>query len=518
MKKKGVFIVTAVVLMILPCIGVSAAKGEYNTGVRLKYKAEIEMQKSGENNPKVLKLYTQAIEAYKECIEINGKYSYLGFTYRDLGQIFYTGPRTLRNYNEAIMYMNEAIEILSKQIQFMAFAPFCYNEIGNILYILGDFYSSYYYYQKAAELANITSAGLAFMNWLGLGTEQNLPKAMELYRTAASAGNDSCWSNIYALQYQINENKKGNYDNEGMMLFLDYLHVKGLDLVKDEWMPILTRSAELGYPPAQVDMWIIYRDDKQTGKGLPYLQKAVDANYIPAFFLLGHAYHMGLINKKPDYKEAQKWYEKAAVGGHPIAQNNLAALYYNNNISSLQGNGVMANYWWTVSAEQGYSDAASNKKLVENYRTSQEIALKNLESILNIMNASLKTYNSLNQSRVRSYVPPKSTQQAAQSNTSTASSSSSSTNNRVSTTSTSQPSSSEKEQKCGSCGGDGKCDFNFCNGSGKVDCGLCNGDGIETGIGFGKRTCTNCKGSGKKQCGVCRGSGKCQRCKGTGKV
>ena len=152
---------------------------------------------------------------------------------------------------------------------------------------------------------------------MGLGVEQDLSKAMEMYKKASLNGLE-LWTNIYALDYQINEYKKGNFDNDGMYLFLDYLHAISMGEPKDVCMSILKQSADLSCLPAQVDLWVYYRDNKEYDKGMPYLQKAVDANFIPAFFHMGYVYHAGL-NTKVNYQEAKKWYEKAAVEGFPIA-------------------------------------------------------------------------------------------------------------------------------------------------------------------------------------------------------
>ena len=59
-----------------------------------------------------------------------------------------------------------------------------------------------------------------------------------------------------------------------------------------------------------------------------------------------------------DYKEAVKWYTKAAEQGDELAQYNLALMYDN-------GKGVAQDYkeamkWYTKAAEQGHTDAQYN--------------------------------------------------------------------------------------------------------------------------------------------------------------
>jgi TPR repeat protein len=516
----------------------SSQKGDFKKATKLHNTAAEKMNKDGETNAEVLKLYTQAIDEYKKCITVTDKNT--GEAYNYLGRILYNGPRSLRNYNESLSYLYEASEIYNKEFEILkeyvqrknyldnkANIDFvnvsdrldlCYNEIGTVQYRLGDFSSSFANYQKAASKprGKSYSGDVGLMYWLGLGTKQDLIKAMNYYDIAAKSGRDY-WTNIYALSYHINEVKKGVYYSESMDLYLAHLHSRSMGEEKNVWMPLLTRSADLGCPPSQIDLWITYRDNNEPAKGKPYLQKALASNFVPAFFHMGFAYHAGIGDLKVDYREAQKWYEKAAVEGHPNAQNNMGALYYSNQIKADRGfsNQEMSYYWWNAAAEQGYSSAKYNLTLVERYQpplSKLEAALKILNSIQGVVQTSTNVYNSLNKSRIVSYVPPnRNSNQTAQNNTSTSSNSSS--NN------TRQTASSERETKiCPRCHGDGKCPYSSyngyaCSGKGYYDCTLCSGKGI-----WRNKVCTSCNGEKTVECGICHGSGKCQRCDGTGKI
>jgi hypothetical protein len=50
-----------------------------------------------------------------------------------------------------------------------------------------------------------------------------------------------------------------------------------------------------------------------------------------------------------------------------------------------------------------------------------------------------------------------------------------------------------------------------------MECNICRGEGF-TGYGKNKKVCSECKGSKVVTCPHCNGSGKCQRCKGEGKI
>jgi len=491
-----------VMVFTIPCVLSAQAgkKGNINTAKKYQNSAWDRFQKYGETDAEMLKLYNQAIEEYKKCIEANNKDA--GEAYHNLGIIAFSGPKPLKDYSEAVYNLSCAAEIYERDKKKNGeLLSICYNQIGTMLYRLGDYYASFDFFKKASALSVRLSGEEAQIYWLGLGVEQDLPKAMEIYKKAALAGRDM-WANIYALDYQINEYIKGNFGNDGMYLYMDYLNSVTMGEPKDTWMSILKQSADLDWPPAQVDYWIFCRDNKEFNKGMPYLQKAIDANYVPAYFHMGWIYHAGLNNTRINYWEAKKWYEKAAVEGFPIAQSNLGALYYNNNISSENfSNQVMASYWWNISAEQGFSIAIQNLPLIASYRppmSNLEASMKILKSVANIISTSVKTYNSVNKSKVQGYVPPSGN---AQSNTSSTSSSSSSSG-----------------KQCPSCGGTKKCFYSnsyglgICSG-GYLDCGICRGTGM-----YKNKVCTECNGAKKVKCGICHGTGKCSRCNGTGRI
>jgi len=522
MKKFNLLAALFALVMVfsIPCVlsAQDGKKGDFNKAKKYHDSAANRMEKYGENDAEVLKQYNLAIEEYKRCITVNNKNT--GEAYQYLGRILLTGSRSLRDYVDAALYLHEALEIYEKEKKQGIFIPLCYNEIGTAMYRLGDYYAAFDYWSKSSELSSQFAGDEAQIYWLGLGVEQNFSKAMEMYRKGALTGRD-LWMNIYSLDYQINEYKKGNFDNDGMYLFLDYLHAKSMGEPKDEWMSILKQSADLNWPPAQVDYWIFCRDNKEYGKGMPYLQKALDAKFTPAYFHMGYVYHAGL-GVKVNYWEAAKYYEKAAVEGYPLAQSNLGVLYFDNLISAEKGfsNKDLAAYWWNISADQGFPNAIQNKELLSNYRapmSSLEAAILISNSVASVINNSAKTYNSVNKSKMRGYVPPNAgTQGTAQSNSSTSQSSSSSSSSS-SRSSTVSKDNKVSESPCMHCTG-GKC--RNCSGDGTVKCGTCRGSGQSNSVGSksGKQKCYECDGKGTRKCGVCHGSGKCGYCNGRGKV
>jgi TPR repeat protein len=404
------------IIIVFICVmssPIERAKRLHNSGSK-------KMQELGENDEKVLELYTKAIKLYKKSIK-NKKKKEIEEAYANYARLLHSCPKSLRNYEESLQCLSKAVEIYEKQKN-TGLTAFCYNEIGTVHYKMEDYNSAFSNYQKSTELNEQYAADEATMCWLGLGVEQDLPKAMGRYRKAALAGRD-IWANIYALSYQINEYGKGNYDNKGMTLFMDHLHAKSLGEARDTWMSILTQSADSGWPPAQVDLWVHCRDNKEFDKGMPYLQKALAANFTPALFHMGYVYHAGLNNTEINYKKAQEYYEKAALDGFPIAQSNLGVLYYQKKIDAQPGNSSfdMAHYWFNISAGQGYPPAVTMaarlphssleaaKQILTGVKNtastvSNNVNIKGLRNVLNIIDFSTELYNTL-KSNIKPFKP-----------------------------------------------------------------------------------------------------------------
>ena len=73
-----------------------------------------------------------------------------------------------------------------------------------------------------------------------------------------------------------------------------------------------------------------------------------------------------------DYKEAVKWYRKAAVQGNASAQNNLGYMYeYGQGV--LQDN-VLAHMWYNIGSANGHELGGENRDKRANVMTAEQIA------------------------------------------------------------------------------------------------------------------------------------------------
>ena len=89
-----------------------------------------------------------------------------------------------------------------------------------------------------------------------------------------------------------------------------------------------------------------------------------------AQFDLGLMYNNG-IGVVQDYKEAVKWYTKAAEQGYTYAQTNLGFMYG-------MGQGLVQDYksahmWFNIAAANGYSDAVKGRDIVAKRMTASQI-------------------------------------------------------------------------------------------------------------------------------------------------
>lgn len=184
-------------------------------------------------------------------------------------------------------------------------------------------------------------------------------QALEWFEKAAEQDNPTAQYNIAAMhfiesRYHFSENSK-----EANELFQ----------IGISWCK---KAVKHDYPPAQNELARIYLlgshgVNQNLEKAMElYLKAAMPINewktlykngYVLAQHSLGTIYAEG-IEVKQNYKEALKWYRKAAAQGHAKSQFSLGLLYY-------RGNGVNRDLktsanWYQKAAEQGDAEAQTN--------------------------------------------------------------------------------------------------------------------------------------------------------------
>lgn len=177
--------------------------------------------------------------------------------------------------------------------------------------------------------------GNRFANGLGVGMDKAL--AFKLFLASAAQGDARS-------EYEVSRYYSG-------------LMADRLDL--QQAFAYLSKAAEHGHGPAQVDLGFVYfNGNSRVPRSLPlafrWFGKAAETGMVSAQCMLGDFYKAGLGGAKQDFAEAIKWYRLAATSKHacaPKAQFELFVVYES-------GNGVAKNLrtaigWLTMAAEAG---------------------------------------------------------------------------------------------------------------------------------------------------------------------
>ena len=123
--------------------------------------------------------------------------------------------------------------------------------------------------------------------------------------------------------------------------------------------------AEQGYASAQFNLGLMY--DKGHGVTQDYKQavkwyrKAAEQGDADAQYNLAINYDNGQ-GVTQDYKQAVKWYRKSAEQGYTAAQYNLGLRYANG--QGVTQDYVLAHMWWNIAASSGLKDATKNRDIV----------------------------------------------------------------------------------------------------------------------------------------------------------
>jgi uncharacterized protein len=126
----------------------------------------------------------------------------------------------------------------------------------------------------------------------------------------------------------------------------------------------LTRSAELGFAPAQFMLANLFETglaigekNKSISKATIWYLEAAKQGHPDACLAMGTAYFLGR-GTRLDYSEALRWYTKAAEFGDVAAQYLVASMYENAN--GVEKNLETALMWYVAAARQG--DVAAREK------------------------------------------------------------------------------------------------------------------------------------------------------------
>jgi hypothetical protein len=146
--------------------------------------------------------------------------------------------------------------------------------------------------------------------------------------------------------------------------------ISGLSPLED-----LRSCGEQGYAQAQLYLGAMYAN----GQGVPedyvaavrWYRLAAEQGYAQAQLYLGHMYADG-DGVPEDDAEAVRWFRLAAEQGYPSAQFQLGYLYANG--EGVPEDYVLAYMWYNLAQAQGLGPAGSNKDIIEQQMTREQIS------------------------------------------------------------------------------------------------------------------------------------------------
>ena len=132
--------------------------------------------------------------------------------------------------------------------------------------------------------------------------------------------------------------------------------------------------AERGNSSAQYNLGVLYDNGRGVRKdykeAVKWYRKAAEQGLAGAQNNLGVLYDNGQGVRK-DYKEAVKWYRKSAERGHDLAQYYLGEMYYRG--QGVRKNKSMAHMYWNIAAVSGYKIAIKERDRIEGVMSDSQI-------------------------------------------------------------------------------------------------------------------------------------------------
>jgi len=134
-------------------------------------------------------------------------------------------------------------------------------------------------------------------------------------------------------------------------------------------------KAEAGDAIAQYNLGVMYRKgqgvEQDFKEAVKWYQKAADQGYAPAQHNLGVMYENGQ-GVEQDCEEAVRWYQKSADQGYATGQSNLGVMYENG--EGVPEDNVTAYAWHNIAAANGDADAKKVKAIIVKEMTPDQIA------------------------------------------------------------------------------------------------------------------------------------------------
>jgi len=274
---------------------------------------------------------------------------------------------------------------------FLMSSSFAHADIdaGKEAYFMGEYDKAHNEFSIAANDGdNYAQVKLGFMAENGWGTAKNFSVAKKWYETAAAQNDPEghiALGKLYAYGKGVIKNKQQAEKHLLEAANLGHHHAyyvlgdvnndiyafgnNNVDALKWYLMAAKNNAAAFlrnGHYSKGRGQWFRLLNDEGVGLTL----KAADEGNIYAQFNAGLRYYYGEGITR-DYQLAAKYFELAAVAGNNEAQNFMGQNIVIQNF--INGDKIIADMWFIISAKNGNSDGLSNQKKIEASMTEEEI-------------------------------------------------------------------------------------------------------------------------------------------------
>jgi TPR repeat protein len=196
---------------------------------------------------------------------------------------------------------------------------------------------------------------LGFMYKNGQGVEQDFKEAVKWWQKAAEQGD------ILAETY-------------AQMLLKEHPELQQNPKKRGEFAETSKVKAEAGDAEAQFNLGNKYYHQVEVEdfkEAVKWYQKAADQGHAGAQTSLGQMYRLGQ-GVKQDFEKAIKLHQKAADQGYARAQTRLGVMYGDG--TGVEQNDVTAFAWWNIATTNGNQSAKNIKSFIARRMTAAQIA------------------------------------------------------------------------------------------------------------------------------------------------
>lgn len=170
------------------------------------------------------------------------------------------------------------------------------------------------------------------------------------------------WPLIYAINYYLDNVENTPSVQEAWENYLTGLELYAIFAEPDKAAPYINKARDDNFLPAYQLLSDLYLEKGDRESALALIQPAVDAGYAPALHQKGWYIYSGTFGRLGQWKpiaEAFDLFENAADAGYPISQLTVAELYLYGNVGVVKVNYSMA-YEYAVAAEKAGEPMAAD--------------------------------------------------------------------------------------------------------------------------------------------------------------